>query len=211
MDSMTGLSSILQRLEFQGSVTLPGRPSEALSRWRRKRSIAIGISFAAAGAGVVLIIIGAIVRDVGFWSLSIIVGALLGVLGLFVGVILVGVGLLWRERIASEKLPVRLDAVGISLRGIGHIPWRDLRAPERRYVPVKNDIGGRCTVMPLTQRAQARVRMQPGDWQLRVGPRPYLSFDQPFLLLPGVQGLSEDEVVRLFHHVWSTFSTGYQR
>ncbi|AZL06360.1 hypothetical protein CXR25_12690 [Brevibacterium aurantiacum] len=91
---MTGLSSILQRLEFQGSVTLPGRPSEALSRWRRKRSIAIGISFAAAGAGVVLIIIGAIVRDVGFWSLSIIVGALLGVLGLFVGVILVGVGLL---------------------------------------------------------------------------------------------------------------------
>ncbi|GAA1546258.1 hypothetical protein GCM10009691_20890 [Brevibacterium picturae] len=166
---------------------------------------------AGAGAGVVLIITGIILLDVGFWALSIILGGFLAVLGLLVGLFLLGVGQLWRERIGSEDLPVRLDAFGVSLRGIGPIPWADLRAPERRYVPVKNDIGGRCTVMPLTQRAQARVRTQTGDWQLRVGPRPYLRFDQPFLLLPGVQGLSEDEVVRLFHHAWSNFSTGYQR
>ncbi|MDN6193347.1 MAG: hypothetical protein L0J32_15795, partial [Brevibacterium sp.] len=207
MDSMTGLSSILQRLDFQGSVTLPGQPSEPLSRWRRRRSSAIRISFSGAGVGVALIITGVILHDVGFWSLSIILGALLAVLGLLVELILVGVGQLWHERIGSEELPVRLDALGVSLRGIGPIPWVDLRAPERRYVPVKNDIGGRCTVMPLTQRAQARVRAQPGDWKLRLGPRPYLRFDQPFLLLPGIQDLSEDEVVRLFNHAWSTFST----
>lgn len=138
---MTGLSSILQFLDIHGTVTSPRRPSEPLSRWRRKRSRAIRISFAGACAGVLLIIAGVILRDVGLWSLSLILGAFLAVLGLLVGLILIGVGRLWRDRIGSEELPVRLDAFGVSLRGIGPIPWADHCAPERRYVPVKNDIG----------------------------------------------------------------------
>lgn len=211
MESTTGLSSILQCLDIHGTVTLPGQPSEPLSPWRRKRSRAIRISFAGAGAGVLLIIAGVILRDVGLWSLSLNLGGFLAVLGLLVGLILIGVGRLWRDRIGSEHLPVRLDAFGVSLRGIGPIPWVHLRAPERLYVPVKNDFGGRCTVMPLTQRAQTQVRTQPGDWQLRLGPRSYLRFDRPFLLLPGVEGLSEAEIVRLFHHAWSKYSTGHLR
>lgn len=122
---MTGLSSILHPLDCQGSVTLPGQPSEPMSHWEQRRSSAIRISFSGAGAGVALIITGVILHDVGFLSLSIILGAFLSVLGLLLGLILLGMGQLWHERIGSEELPVRLDALGVSLSG--WVPSRVIR------------------------------------------------------------------------------------
>lgn len=208
---MTLLNSTLQGLDAHGAVTLPGRASEPLSRWLRTRSRAIRVAFGVGGAGVLLIVLGVLLRNVGLWALLIIVGALPTVLGTLVGLILIATGRLWADRIRAEELPVRLDASGVSLRGIGPIPWADLRVPEHRWVPVKNDIGGQCTVMPLTPQAQARVSAQPGHWQVRVGPKPYLRLVPPFLLLPGVEGLSEDEVVHLFRFAHSRFSSRFHR
>lgn len=203
---MTLLNSILRQLDNHGAVTLPGRPSEPLSRWLRRRRRAIRIAFGVGAAGVLLVIVGVLLRNLGIWSMLIVLGALPAVLGTLVGLILLAVGRLWADRIRSENLPVRLAASGVCLRGIGPIPWADLRGPERRWVPVKNDVGGECTVMPLTPSAQDRVSALPGHRHMRVGPKPYLNLGTPLLLLPGVEGLSEEEVVHLFHCARAKFS-----
>ncbi|HJB63439.1 MAG TPA: hypothetical protein H9769_07025 [Candidatus Microbacterium pullistercoris] len=148
--------------------------------------------------GLVLMIAGILLARVGAWVLLIPVGGML----CFVGVLLAGVLALhvhaYRNRLESETGPVVIDARGIVARGIGPIPWHHVGPPEWRHVWTRVDIGGRSTVMPLTPEGLARVNEQPGWWRMRVGPQPYLAFNIPSLLLPGVADLSDDEVLQLF-------------
>lgn len=206
MNDSPALDSALQSLRTTGSVCLPGVASEALQRWLRRRRIAVWSFFAAAGLGLPMFCVGLVMHVVAADRAGplvligiglMILGAVLFLFGGFVGLIIVLVGLGWRERVASEHLPVILDAHGVRLRGIGPIPWRDLRPPEWRHMTVKNDIGGLCTIMELTPDGRARVGAQPGWWQGHVGPRPYLAFHVPALLLPGVAGMSAEEVMHL--------------
>lgn len=110
----------------------------------------------------------------------------------------------WEGRRLAEYQPVVLDAAGIRLRGIGPIPWADVAPPERRRVLTKNDVGGVCAVMPLTASGHARVNATMAAWTQLVGPRPYLHLTVPHLLLPGIEGLPEEETMVLFRtaHQW---------
>ncbi|MEH0974575.1 hypothetical protein V6U77_25925 [Micromonospora sp. CPCC 205546] len=192
------LAWALQQLHVHGAVSLPGRRSDPVIRWLKRRRLFIGISLGIMGLGVLVLIAGIALRQVGVWALGIPIGAFL----VFVGVVYLGVvlmtGRLMGGRVRAETQPVVIDATGIILRGIGPIPWSDVAPPERRRIPVKNDIGGLCTVMPLTEQGHARVNSQLGWWTNLVGPKPYLRWDLPYLLLPGIDGLSEDETVHLF-------------
>ncbi|QZY50850.1 hypothetical protein [Leucobacter tenebrionis] len=99
-----------------------------------------------------------------------------------------------------------IDPHGVTLRGIGPLPWSWLAPPERRRVPVKNDIGGDCTLMPLTPAGHAAVNAQPGWWKHLVGPKPYLRVDIPYLLLPGIEGFTEEETLHLFRIAHERFA-----
>lgn len=192
------LTQALDRLRSRGTVTLPGCRAVPVERWLRLRRRIIGGYLGVLIAGVLLTALGLVLRDVGLWSLAIPAGVFLATSGgLMVGLI----GKTTRMmggRLRAEKEPVTLDARGITLRGIGPIPWSDVEAPERRRIRVKNEFGGRCAVMPLTPQGLARVNAQQGWWTHRVGPRPYLTWSVPYLLLPGIQGLSEDDTIELF-------------
>lgn len=192
------LAQSLRILETHGGVQLAGAYSGATARWVKQRRVIIPTSLTVAAVGLVLMIVGILLMRAGAWGLLIPIGGML----CFVGVLHAGVLAMhvhaYRNRLETESGPVVIDARGIIVRGIGPIPWHHVGPPEWRHVWTRVDIGGRSTVMPLTPEGLARINEQPGWWRMRVGPQPYLSFTIPYLLLPGVVGLSDDEVLHLF-------------
>lgn len=195
---MAQLDDALKRLSGHGTVTLAGRAAGPVERWLRVRRTAIGASLGAAALGVICAVGGVALRDVDAWALLVVVGGFLSFAGIVAAAATWISTRMWSGRLRAEREPVVIDRTGITLRGIGPVPWSGLSPPEHRRIVVKNDIGGFCAVMPLTAQGIELVRQQPGWWQLRVGPRPYLHWRVPCLLLPGIEGLSEDETMRLF-------------
>lgn len=202
----SSLRSVLQELDAHDTVSLPGSRSAPVVRWCRRSSGVFRTCLGIIALGVVAIIGGLLLRDSGGWGVLVPVGIFLT----FVATVAVGAVAL-NSRLMSDRLRAEVQAVvlggdGITLRGIGPIPWSDVGAPERRHVRVKNDIGGLCSVMPLTHQGHERVRRQPDWWRHRVGPKPYLRFDVPYLLLPGIENLTEDEIFQLFQIAQQRFS-----
>ncbi|MGO2112631.1 MAG: hypothetical protein ACTH31_13565, partial [Pseudoclavibacter sp.] len=108
------------------------------------------------------------------------------------------VRMLWRRNVDAERIPVVLDAAGVRVRGIGPVPWHDLEPPRRHRVLTRSDVGGMLPVMPLTPPGRTRANAQPGGQALLIGPIPYLQFQVNDLVLPGISGYTEDEVLALF-------------
>jgi len=200
------LHGSLAQLDARGGLTLPGRPNDATLRWLSRRNRLLACAIGTLIVGALLAVLGIALRDLGVWALAMPLGGFLA----FVGAISTGLVLLLRRlmspRLVAESHPVTIDRHGIVLRGIGPIPWSDVAPPQRMLVRVKNDIGGPCTVMPLTQQGHARVNAQPGWWMNLVGPKPYLRFDIPYLLLPGIDGLTEEETLHLFQIAHERFA-----
>ncbi len=192
-------------LREHGGIALRGGMSEPFRRWRGKRRGALVAALVIAGLGVVVAAAGATLRAVGAWAALIPLGALLVFVGLTMAGLLALVAGTHRFRLVAESQPVVLDQHGIRLRGIGPIPWGHVGPPEYRRIFTKNDVSGRCAVMPLTAQGHATVNEHFAPWALLVGPKPYLRPDVPYLLLPGVEGLAEDEVVRLFATAYDMF------
>lgn len=200
------LDGVLGQLHHHGAVSLPGSWAGATARWLRRRRILMGTMFGISGTGVLTVVLGLALRNVGVWALLIPLGSLLAFVGLMGGAIAGLLGRLMRDRLGAERQPVLIDQQGVTLRGIGPLPWRFLGPPARLHVRVKNDIGGACTLMPLTPEGHRVVNAQAGPWRALVGPRPYLRTEIPYLLLPGIEGLSEDEVVQLFQYAHERYA-----
>ncbi|WP_462417767.1 hypothetical protein [Kytococcus sp. Marseille-QA3725] len=191
----------------RGRLHRPGAFAEPTRRWLGRQRTARTVAVVLVLLGLAAVVLGVALHQHGAWGLA----ALAGVPLVLVGTAGVGLTTLvlrgWRSRVRSEHLPVLLDARGVMLRGIGPIPWSELQPPERRQVPVKHDIGGRCTVLPLTPQGVLRLAAQPWRVQLRAGPRPYARLRVECVLLPGFEGLSEDEVLHLFSVAHRQFAT----
>lgn len=200
-----GVAEALHQLDLHGGVVLEGRRSEPFRRWYRRRQIALLVFLLVAVAGVLAIIVGVALREVGAWAVLILFGGFLVFFGLGTAGGLALVNRLHRFRAEAETAPVVLDPRGIWLRGIGPFLWSDVHPPEYRRVWTHNDVGGRCAVMPLTPQGHARVNAHPGSRTLLVGPRPYLRVNTPYLLLPGIEGLSEADTVRLFQAAYERY------
>jgi len=200
------LRAVLALLETQGAVALPGALSGASARWQARRRRLVGTMLAIGAAGAVILLAGIALRAVSAWAALIPAGFLLCFAGLAGWGLAAILGQTMAARLRAERLPVAIDRRGTTLRGIGPVPWGDVAAPERVRVRVKNDIGGECTVMPLTPIGYARVNAHAATNKNLVGPKPYLRFDVPYLLLPGVEGLTEDEVLHLFRAAHERFT-----
>ena len=201
----TRLPEVLRQLDRHGTVSLEGRRSEPFRRWIGRQRIASVIFLVGAGAGVVAIVLGVLLRDVGAWAVLIVVGGFLVFFGLAVAAGIMAVIHLHGFRTEAEKAPVVLDPSGIWLRGIGPFFWSDVYPPEYRRVWTHNDVGGRCAVMPLTPQGHTRVNTHVTSRTLLVGPKPYLKAHVPYLLLPGIEGLSEEETMRLFQAAYERY------
>lgn len=206
MPPVLGPAEARQQLDRLGAVALPGTTSAATHRWLAGRRTLGRVCGGIGVVGGICAVVGVAAREVGAWSLLLPLGLFL----VFFGVVTVGLAVLSRrligDRLRAEHRPVVLDETGISLRGIGPIPWRDVEPPEIRRIWVRHDIGGRCALMELTPPGHRRVNSPPGPWTAMVGPRPYLRVDVPYLLLPGIDGFSEDETVELFRVAHQRFS-----
>lgn len=200
------LQGALAQLDARGELTLPGRPADVTLRWIRRRNRLRACAITTLGVGVLLAVLGGVLRDSGIWALAVPVGGFLA----FLGATWMGLVFMLRRfvtpRLVAESHPVTIDWRGVVLRGIGPIPWADVAPPQRVRVRVKNDIGGVCTVMPFTRQGYSRVNAQPGWWTNLAGPKPYLRFDIPYLLLPGIDGLTEEETLHLFQIAHERFA-----
>lgn len=204
---MTGApDAALRILHEHGRVHLPGAPSVPLRRALRRSRIATWCVFCVAGVGPVLFVVGLLLYDVGIWAALIPLGAAFAALGTLTGVIYLLVGLSWRSRIRSEHLPVIIEPAGLSMRGVGPIPWADLAPPTWRTILVKNDFGGHCPVMPLTEQGFRHVNAQPAAWKTLVGPRPYLRWTIPVALVPGIEGFTTAEAMDLLGAAHARFA-----
>lgn len=191
------IPDVIERLDRTGWVELPGCETPATRRWQRHRRVAMTWMLGTGAFGVVLFVTGLVLREAGLWSPLILFGGFLAFMGTCAAGLLGIAGALMAERVRSERLPVRIDANGIALRGIGPLPWTFLAPPQRLHIPSRNDIGGECIVMPLTPAGHAFVNTGMGMLANRVGPKPYLRPAIPYLLLPGVCALGDDDVAHL--------------
>lgn len=134
------LQSVLQQLDAHDSVSLSGSRSAPVVRWARHRRVLYVTCLGVLGLGVLCMVGGILLRDIGVWSLLVPAGFVLA----FTATIAVGAAALnsrlMRDRLSAETEPVVLDAQGITLRDIGPIPWGDVGPPERRLVRVKTAI-----------------------------------------------------------------------
>ncbi|RCS57688.1 hypothetical protein CIK77_15840 [Microbacterium sp. JB110] len=201
------LDSVMEHIRAHGGVSAAGRMADPVARWLRLRRATVAVSFGAAGLGVFALAVGIALRETGAWALLILIGGFLIVCGVIAGGAVSITTRLWNDRLRAEREPVVIDRTGIVVRGIGPIPWGWVAPPERRRIRVKNDIGGVCAVMPLTEQGSELVGRQQGWWQMRVGPRPYLRFRVPCLMLPGIEGLTEDETMQVFAFAHQRFAS----
>lgn len=200
------LPSAVQFLRQHGGITLQGASTRGQRRLDRSRRIGL-IVFAAMGVlGLIAVIAGFALRSVGGWAVAILIGGFLlfvAVIGLLVSVLVMT---MHRYRSTGEEKPVVITPHGFWLRGVGPIGWHEVEPPVYRWIMSKHDINGKFAVMPLNQLGRDRINSTPSSATLLVGPQPYLRFEIPYVLLPGIQGFSEDDTVQLFQAAYAMFA-----
>lgn len=197
------VDAALRQLATRGSVTLPGAQSRASRRWERQWLTAVLVYAGAGVLGIVAIVVGIFLRDVGAWGLLAVVGGMVAFLGLTSGTLMLALHPVYRRHVGPELEPVTLSPAGITLRGVGPIPWTDVFPPEVRRVRTRQPIGGILPVMLLTDAGRARATASPRP--LVIGPQPYLRYGIHYLRLPGIAEFSEEDTVELFGRARAMF------
>lgn len=141
--------------------------------------------------------------------------ALLGVAALVLGVPLVGFGLLAfacigavvaavaraKDR-SARGVPWLIDRRGITVNGIGPIPWTDLEPPTRRMVPARFDESRESAlVMPLNDVGKHRALALPPDARKAIDPalqRTVIGGEPQLTMIriPALKSMSGDEFAR---------------
>ena len=190
----------LQTLEATGRVTVPG----ASARWSRGASRML----IAAIAMVVVLGIGSVAVAVASGGAFAPPGAIAGVVGVLVMLAIAAAVLLaMRTRhgafAGAETNDVVLDERGLTLRGVGPIPWQDFGFAEHRMVPAEHTSGYmRRAVMPLTASGLFNVNERlPEERRRLLSPPmgPVWNRRHEWIYVPGVAGLRAGEVMDLIN------------
>lgn len=209
--SITGpsyVASALRTLHAVGRVTLPGRIADPHLRLRRRRKIIDTVCAVICGLGLLGPLAGFLLRDRDIAPVLVGIGVPLFIGGLISTIVMVAMSKGLQSRMRAETQPVTIDAQGIRLRGIGPIPWSDVYPPQYLKVTTRGDVNGMCAVMPLSPQGYARVNSYPYVQTQLVGPKLYYRASVPYLLLPGIAGVSEAGSINLFRVAYEMFSPG---
>ncbi|MGP5072766.1 hypothetical protein ACTXOR_11250 [Arthrobacter rhombi] len=203
MGNSTAFSLALKALQTTGAATMPGKPA-----WWSKATrglflvLIVLVSLLAVGLPIFLIVFpssesvrvtGATI--VGFTTVEAMVTG--GLALLITGYRRHG------EYVDFECRDVRLEARGMTLRGIGPIPWEDFGAAQS--VMVRSEHSGGYTlraVMPLTASGLFNVNTRMSRRLRRyVSPAlgPFWNRHHRWIYVPGVEEMSEGDVMELIN------------
>lgn len=198
----------LAQLHRSGSVTLNGAPA-GWSRVTRVLFIVLMVLIAILIVGAVIGVIVGGLSGVPLMPMGI--GAVTGI-GLFVGMFfLVRAGHRSKRRyLEIEREPVILDPRGITLRGVGPIPWAHFGPAGRIMVPAEHSSGRILrAVMSLTPPGLEAVNhhLHP-DLRERVSPSvgTFWRHHHDYVYVPGVEGMSEGEVIQIINAAHQMFA-----
>lgn len=197
------MQGTLQQLRTTGMVRLPGTPART-SRLLRGLTLVLVVLIGLVGIG-----------GLGFGVVAIATGAVEVTAATIMGMVMVlammaglmALVLWWRRSLGRyaqvENLPLVIDASGLTLRGIGPIPWWDFGPAEHRMVPAEHDDGyTRRAVMTLTRSGFHNVNVVlPEHLRSRISPAhgPFWNKRHDWIYVPGVAGLGEGEVMDLIN------------
>ncbi|WP_166998120.1 hypothetical protein [Paramicrobacterium fandaimingii] len=190
-------------LQSTGSVTMTGKPAlwSGALRWLFLALIILVLLLAVVVGPIG--IIAALVSGV-----DVTAGTVIGVVVVYA--MLAGVMALlvfgYRRQGAYKQIElseVRLSPQGLTLRGVGPIPWIDFAPAQRMLVPAERSNGYVSrAVMPLSQSGFATVNQGlPPNLRGRVCPAtgPIWNHVHRYIYVPGVEGLSQSEVMQLIN------------
>lgn len=116
----------------------------------------------------------------------------------------------WLGRIAArEGQPVVISPAGLTVKGVGPVPWRHLMPPEVQWQRVQHDSGHeRVPVMPFTAEGLAHAQqLPPGQRQQLSGRGTLVSPPPPVVRLPkSIRGFSPDEYLSLLAEARDVFT-----
>src|SRR5699024_8441981 len=104
---------------------------------------------------------------------------------------------------ATEVSPVIIQESGLTLRGVGPIPWDDFGRAGHRMVPAERDSGFvRRAVMELSPSGFANVNQRlPQELRARLSPviGPVWNRHHRFIYVPAAEGLRQGEVMQVIN------------
>ena len=198
----------VRTLQATGRLGLQGAPSPGT---RALRVLTLSLTVL-----VVIVAVGSIV----FFVVAPVVGVKLGVasyLGFLSVLAMLVVLLLWlrsalrrQNRYAqAERLPVEIDARGLTLRGVGPVPWTDVAPAQYDWVHVSSgNAYQRRALMHLTESGLVAVnRHLPDELRARLGPASGLFANRHhrWISVPRARGISEKEMIELINRARAMF------
>lgn len=127
---------------------------------------------------------------------------MLAIVSLAVGIFASMRFLRWRNKYATlpEHVPVTMDTDGLTMRGVGPIDWANFGPAIARPPGAASGHGSSAgAVLPLTDNGMEAVHDMPPQLRQRITPFRVLGRRHRYLELPGIQGLSQREVMDLIN------------
>lgn len=191
----------LQSLHQSGRVVLPGRPA-VYSDTTRGCMIGALIFVSLIPLGLlVFAVLLAIATD--SWFAGIVIVGFLVLLPLTFTALVWWRYFRWRKKYAElpEEVPVTMDPNGLTMRGVGPIPWADFGPAMHKLLPAEFGRGSSASaVLPLTDRGIVMMNQHmPAHLTQRVTPIRVAGRHSRYLDVPGIQGLSQREVMDLIN------------
>lgn len=190
-------------LQATGRVSLQGAPAF----WSKSMSVLIKVLFVFVGLLFVLVIAGFFIAvSSGAVDSAASIAGFAG--GLILPVLLGGLvyGRWHRQRSTYreyEEQPVVLEAAGLTLRGLGPIPWHDFGMAQRQIVRAEHDSESVWrAVLPLTQSGFHIVnQVLAAELRDRIAPVAGIPFDRAYrnVYVPGVEGMKLKDVMWLIN------------
>ena len=196
------LQQALNTLQQTGKVSLPGAQAVWSSTQRMLwKVLLVMIAVVAIGGPVALFVLGFAGTGIGFGTIF---GMVTGIIMLVGVVLVVRYGARRHKTFQStETQPVIIDARGLTMRGIGPIPWADFGPAHHGMVPAEQRDGYvRRAVMELTPSGLYNVNERTApEMRIRISPPagPFWNQRHRYVYLPGVEGLREQEVIELIN------------
>ena len=208
----TAIEQALSTLRTRGTVTLTGAPatwSSVLQVMFIVLLVMVGLIAVAAVAGLPFAIASG-VEVTAFTYFGLV--CVLGVLTVMALLLRRGYRAQQRYR-EQERENLTLDARGITLRGVGPVPWADFGPAEHRMVPAERDSGRvRRAVMELTYSGMVAVNqhLHP-DLRKRLSPAigPLWNRHHRYIYVPAVEGMSQKDVMFLINSAREIFRGGW--
>lgn len=192
----------LVTLQTTGRVCLQGEPA----LWSKATSVLIKVLLGLVALLLVGLIAGFIIAVASGMGISF--GLIFGLVGgLAMTVALGALILLWQRKRTEyrdqELQPVVLESTGLTLRGVGPIPWQDFGRAEYRMVVAEHDSGyTRRAVMPLTESGLYNVnQLLAPELREQISPAagPIWNRSHANIYVPGIEGMKNHDVMWLIN------------